>query len=66
MPSPEEDLEYSVRVYGEEQVREHAEACRAGRCRSYLHCFFGKPREDMTPPDPVCACRILEAMEAES
>lgn len=60
----EDDLVYAADIYNVEQVKPHAEACAAGRCSSYIHCFFGRPRGDNGTPLPVCAQSILAMLEA--
>ena len=59
----EDDLQFAVSMYTAEQVRPHAEACLSGRCTSFIHCFYGRPRKDAGVPMPVCARSILRLLE---
>jgi len=58
-----DDLSYAVSVYDAGQVRPHAEKCRDGKCVSFIHCFYGRPRLDGGVPLPICAQHILRRLE---
>lgn len=54
----EEEIAYCARTYSRGQLQPHADLCAAGKCRSYIHCFFSCPPR----PLPICARTILMAM----
>lgn len=61
----EDDLSFAASVYTVEQVQPRAEKCLAGRCKSYVHCFYGRPRKDGSVPFPVCARSIMQRLEQQ-
>lgn len=63
------EVAYGARIYNRAQLEPHAAACREGKCRSCVHCFFGIPRSQANgpnPPNPVCAARIVEEIDRRS